>query len=122
MFIMRATGTNGCIDFDTMFVYVTYEPIDSSTLLQNVQNVITPNGDGRNDMLDISEIVGNDGCLISILDRWGREVFRQDNYANTWSGTTTAGEELPDGTYYYIVKCGDDIRYKGPVTILKNQN
>ena len=122
MFIMRATGTNGCIDFDTMFVYVTYPPIDSTTLLQNVQNVITPNGDGRNDMLDISEIIGNDGCLISIIDRWGREVYRQDNYANSWDGTTTAGEELPDGTYYYIVKCGSDIRYKGPVTIMKNQN
>lgn len=122
MFIMRATGTNGCIDYDTMFVYVTYEPIDSATLLQNVQNVITPNGDGRNDMLDISEIVGADGCLISILDRWGREVFRQENYANSWSGTTTAGEDLPDGTYYYIVKCGNDIRYKGPVTLMRNKN
>ena len=121
MFIMRATGNNGCIDYDTMFVYVTYEAPDT-TVLNNVQNVITPNGDGRNDMLDLSDVILSSNCLVSILDRWGREVFRQENYANSWNGTTTAGEDLPDGTYYYIVKCGDDIRYKGPVTIMRNQN
>ena len=121
MYIMRATGTNGCIDFDTMFVYVTYEEPDT-TVLDNVQNVITPNGDGRNDMLDLSDVILSSSCLVSVMDRWGREVYRQENYANTWNGTTTAGEELPDGTYYYIVKCGDDIRYKGPVTIMRNQN
>ena len=73
-------------------------------------------------MLDLSDVILSSNCLVSILDRWGREVFRQENYANSWNGTTTAGEDLPDGTYYYIVKCGDDIRYKGPVTIMRNQN
>lgn len=122
MFILRATGANGCIDYDTMFVYRTYPEPEPGTEFSNVQNVITPNGDGRNDVLDISEIIGTDGCLISILDRWGREVYRNENYDNTWNGTTTSGSELPDGTYYYILKCGNDIRYKGPVTIMKNKN
>ena len=121
MFILRATGANGCIDYDTMFVYVTYDDADS-TILDNVQNVITPNGDGRNDMLDISEVMLSNTCLLSIIDRWGREVYRSEDYDNSWNGTTTAGDKLPDGTYYYIVKSGNDILYKGPVTIMRNQN
>ena len=121
-FIMRITGQNGCVDYDTVRVFVRPETPDPGTIFQNVQNVITPNGDGKNDFLDLSEIIQTDDCLVSILDRWGREVYRQTGYQGTWNGTTTGGEQLPDGTYYYILQCGDEIRYKGPVTIIRNQN
>ncbi len=122
MFIMVATGANGCIDQDTMFVYVVADELTDDERLRNVQNVITPNGDGKNDFLDLSDVLNGDDCGISILDRWGREVFQVDSYQNTWNGVTSAGKDLPDGTYYYLVKCGDNITFKAPVTIIRNQN
>jgi gliding motility-associated-like protein len=89
-------------------------------ILANIQNVITPNNDGRNDFLNIPELLEDDECELSIMDRWGKEVYYSPNYQNNWNGVTTGGAELPDGTYYYIVKFGNEIRYKGPVTIIRN--
>jgi len=37
-----------------------------------------------------------------IINSGGNEVYRQKNYQNDWDGTYKTGEELPDGTYYYI--------------------
>ena len=36
---------------------------------------------------------------IQIFNRWGAEVFASDNYLNDWTGN-----DLPVGTYYYIIQ------------------
>jgi hypothetical protein len=33
----------------------------------------------------------------------------------------SGGQQLPDGTYYFILQQGDEIKFKGPVTILRNE-
>ena len=43
-----------------------------------------------------------------IFNRWGNIVFEAENYKNDWTGTTNAGivlggENLPTGTYYYLL-------------------
>lgn len=119
---LEVTGQFGCIDYDTAYIYIVLPEPGDDDRFQDVQNVITPNGDGRNDVLDLTNLLQGDDCSISILDRWGREIFQQDSYISSWNGTTTAGEELPDGTYYYIIKCDDEIRYKSAVTIIRNEN
>ncbi len=119
LYFVQVTGPNGCTDIDSVWVYV----VDTTTNpgeFANVQNVITPNGDGRNDVLNIPEILQGDDCELIVLNRWGEEVYRVDNYLNNWNGVTTGGGELPDGTYYFIVKFNDEIRFKGPVTIFRN--
>jgi hypothetical protein len=30
-------------------------------------------------------------------------VYEFTNYSNQWGGQTTDGEELPSGTYYYVL-------------------
>ncbi len=119
LYFVQVTGPNGCTDIDSMYVYVVDTAANPGEFA-NVQNVITPNGDGRNDFLNIPEILQGDDCELIVLNRWGEEVYRVDNYANNWNGVTTGGGELPDGTYYYIVKFNDEIRFKGPVTIFRN--
>ena len=62
-----------------------------------LQNVLTPNGDGINDVLFLGRF---DGVVsLAIFDRWGERVFQTGNYANDWSGG-----HLPDGVYYYVLK------------------
>lgn len=82
-------------------------------------NVITPNGDGQNDILIFENL---DASLfpnkLTVLNRWGRKVFEQDNYKNDWSP-----ENLAEGTYFYILKVdfntGEEI-FKGSLSLLKN--
>jgi gliding motility-associated-like protein len=82
-------------------------------------NAITPNGDGKNDVLDLTEVMYKDACRLIVYNRWGAEVYRTDAYKNDWGGTTSDGELLPPGTYYFYLIKGLEIRYRGPVSILK---
>ena len=55
-------------------------------------------------LTDFFEIKGiNDiSNELIIINSGGNEIYRQKNYQNDWDGTYKTGEELPDGTYYYI--------------------
>ncbi len=84
-----------------------------------VPNVITPNGDGVNDVWRITELqeIFRDN-EVAIVNRWGDEIFREKNYQNKFDGTYK-NEKLPDGTYYYIIKLNDIGKtVTGPLTII----
>ena len=40
----------------------------------DIPNVITPNGDGFNDVFDLSELVQSDSCSLLVFNRWGAKV------------------------------------------------
>ncbi len=63
-------------------------------------NIITPNHDGKNDVLVIDNIALYPGNTFAIFNRWGREVYRTTNYQNNWGGD----ESIAAGTYYYILQ------------------
>jgi gliding motility-associated-like protein len=75
----------------------------SDTLSPNLPfefpNVITPNGDGINDIFEIENLPENTEVII--LNRWGNIVFSATNYQNNWDGKDTSGKELVDGVYTY---------------------
>ena len=76
------------------------KPITVTNILCAVPKGISPNGDGDNDFLDLTNLnVQN----LQIFNRHGIEVFSKTNYTNEWAGKSNAGTELPDGTYYYVV-------------------
>jgi gliding motility-associated-like protein len=84
----------------------------------------TPNGDGMFDKWDIPALLLYNNADIQIFDRWGGLVWEHSGAyeGNEWEGTNTKGKALPSGTYYYIIKYGDDTGTKtltGPVTILR---
>lgn len=78
--------------------------------LCNVPSVITPNGDKINDALVIPCLFDTGAypnSQVLVFNRWGDEVFRSSiPYRNNWEGTYN-GQELPPGTYFYILNFGD---------------
>jgi gliding motility-associated-like protein len=75
--------------------------IDPAELQLPLPNIITPNGDGSNDLFTIEGMT--EDYRILIKNRWGATVFSADKYQNNWNGRNAGGELLPAGTYYYII-------------------
>lgn len=80
-----------------------------SDILCIAPTVITPNGDGMNDVFQISCVPDppKQGSELIVFNEWGSEVFRESPYQNNWQGQYK-GKDLPDGTYYYIFKEDSD--------------
>jgi gliding motility-associated-like protein len=121
-YFIQVQDLNGCVDTASVQVFVIEQ--DSAVIYANtygnVQNVITPNGDGMNDILDLSGITNGDDCEFSVFTRWGTPVYSQEVYNNSWGGTTDGGAQLPDGTYYFVLTFNNQIRIKSAVTVLNN--
>ncbi|MEZ4962958.1 MAG: gliding motility-associated C-terminal domain-containing protein [Saprospiraceae bacterium] len=79
----------------------------------NVPSVFTPNGDGVNDEFFIPCLQVYEGSDLTVFNRWGDEVMHSDDYRNDWLGTYK-NNDLPVGTYFYILKLND-----GNDTVLK---
>lgn len=73
----------------------------SSAIAANffVPNVITPDGDGKNDYFVIVGAEAFDQIDVEFVNRWGNQVYVNRNYKNNWQG-----ENLNEGTYYYTMK------------------
>jgi gliding motility-associated-like protein len=84
--------------------------------------VITPDGDGLNEVFMINCIEELSNNTVQIYNRWGQLVYERDDYDNTWNGVTTNGDELPDGPYYYIIEWGpitERQQVKGSISVLR---
>ncbi len=75
-------------------------------------NVMTPNGDGVNDVFIIPCIRDGDLVNIKIFNSFGALVFAQEDYQNNWMAKRD-GEDLPDGTYYYFMSMNAEITMAG---------
>ncbi len=62
---------------------------------------ISPNGDGDNDFFDLTMM---NVKQLNIFNRYGTKVYSKSNYTNEWTGLSDSGQELPDGTYYYVIE------------------
>ncbi len=83
---------------------------DVALVLENAEchdivifNAISPNGDGINDTWIIEGLQNFPNNQVQVFDKWGDVVYEQSNYNNDWAGMGKKGE-VPDGTYYYLVK------------------
>jgi gliding motility-associated-like protein len=79
-----------------------------------IPNVISPNGDGINDVFEISGLIP--GTTLDIFDDNGIVVYHTKNYPNDWNGRKN-GELLTDGTYWYILTLPGMKTYKGWVYV-----
>lgn len=100
--------------------------IESDGLEVEEPNTITPNGDGLNETLIFYTIANNDPANfpdneLIIFNRWGDIVYSAKPYNNDWSGLGNDGQELPQGTYYYILRLniGKGEILRGDITIIK---
>lgn len=111
-YTLTVMDANGCSDTDA--VVVTFE----KDLNLIIANMITANGDGFNDVWNVQNIEYYPVNHVTIYNRNGMEVYEAEGYNNSWNGTYN-GEQLPDGTYYYVLEFPDeDVTFNGAITIV----
>ena len=82
-------------------------------------NILTPNGDGKNDTWQVKDINLYPDNTVSVYDRAGRLVYSKHGYQNDWDGTLK-GSPLEQGTYYFTIDLGNGGNLiKGFITIIK---
>ncbi|MDN4030212.1 choice-of-anchor L domain-containing protein [Chryseobacterium gambrini] len=88
-----------------------------------MQNVITPNGDNINDIIDFRIVNKNKDFKASIFDRYGKEVYRESSLQPYWDGYFQ-GKRLNTSSYWYQVSFEDPASKKPVVKtgwiLLKN--
>ena len=84
-----------------------------------VPNIFTPNGDDFNDLFELNFPYKS----LVIYNRWGNKVYESTNNRQSWNGKTTAGVDVPEGTYFYIIhrhnRCGEKELEKGTLTLMR---
>lgn len=103
-------GTDQSLNVPAIGVYtvtVTYNgcstesaPFDVTSIACQIQKGISVNNDGFNDTFDLT---GFDVKQLTIFNRLGMKVYSRANYVNEWGGKSDDGDELPDGTYFYVI-------------------
>ncbi|GAB4128433.1 MAG: hypothetical protein OHK0045_18050 [Raineya sp.] len=93
---------NGCESKKSQKIFIPAPPVLPP-------NAITPNGDGVNDTFEIAEA----NSKIKIWNRWGKLIFKSDNYKNDW------GKDAVSGTYYYFLESPSGVNCNGTIQVLK---
>lgn len=86
---------------------------------QTIPNVITPNSNGTNDVLNLDFWL--DECLeytMSIFNRWGNLVYEFSRYDAPFSGKDVSNEDLTEGIYFYKLVSGNELKH-GHITIIR---
>ncbi|MDV3308584.1 MAG: FG-GAP-like repeat-containing protein [Cyclobacteriaceae bacterium] len=84
------------------------------------KNFFSPNDDAINASWTVGNILEYPQCGVSIYDLKGIKVYEAKPYLNDWDGTFN-GKRLPDGVYYYIIRCDgeEDTPRTGSITLLR---
>ncbi len=87
--------------------------------LKDLPNIITPNNDGVNDLLDLEDqFVSATDFKAAIFNRWGAPVHRSENKSILWSA-----DNVTDGVYFLVITytdcTGKQERLSGTVTVAR---
>jgi gliding motility-associated-like protein len=101
------------LDFDNILVWTVTNGVcpsvsDSISIIVNdlkPQKGLTPGSGTRSELFRI-EIENAEKIELTIFNRLGQVVFESDDYneTNFWDGTNKNKVELPEGTYFYVLK------------------
>ncbi|MUU77742.1 DUF7507 domain-containing protein, partial [Winogradskyella endarachnes] len=78
-----------------------------------IYNEFSPDGDGVNETFVIDCIERFPDNKLEVYNRWGNIVYSAKGYLNDWKGTSNGravinqSDDLPVGTYYYVLDLGD---------------
>jgi len=81
-----------------------------SDVLFEVSKVVTPDGDGINDVWTLANIEDFKSNTVVVIDRWGNKIYQASGYDNVrtvWNGTNKNGTLVPTGTYFYTIEVRD---------------
>ncbi len=113
---VKVSNASGCSSTSSITIQVNDDYLEI-----HPGNIVTPNGDGKNDTWVVKNLDLYPDNTVSIFDRGGRKLLEVKHYNNDWNGTMN-GSPLAEGTYYYVIDFGPG---KGPmkgfITILRNR-
>lgn len=97
------------------FAAITFARLKKSNIAVDAGNfLITPNGDGINDFLEIPVTGTSPRNHIKIYNRYGQKVFDLEDYINQFEGTANGNRlifnpefSLPGGIYFYLLELID---------------
>lgn len=120
VFVM-VTDANGCDAFKEGVI----GPRGTDVACMTAIPIITPNGDGYNDMFDIYCLDDYPKNKLDVFNRYGQLVFTKENYINrSWMPIDAKGNQLPEGGYFYVIETvhtdGSRPKTKGYFTILND--
>lgn len=78
-----------------------------------IPNVITPNGDGINEIFELSFPY----TKVSVLNRWGNLVWSNSGI-QFWDGKTQDGHDVSEGVYFYCIET-ESKKYQGFVQVVR---
>lgn len=85
-----------------------------------IPNVFTPgDGNDENNTFQIPGIENFLGSRFVVFNRWGNMVFEDKSYRGNWDGRDDNGNDLAEGTYFYILERSDGENFSGSVTIFR---
>ncbi len=104
---------NGCSIHDTIL----YDLEDCEVLLE-FPNIITPNGDDKNEKFIPIKHKGIRTAQLDIYNRWGKKIYTTHNLESGWQP-----ENYSDGVYYWLCNYTDRNNHEGFLkgTILLNR-
>lgn len=102
---LTITDENGCVSAVT---YGAFEVVEPNLL---IPNLITPNGDGINDVFEVM-YTGKERFFLKVYDRWGKEHFVSSNPNEGWDG------DAKEGVYFYRLEIGEKA-YTGNITLMR---
>lgn len=118
VYTVLGTDANGCAGMDSVEVAVKGDLIINKL---GPSKFISPdNGDAINNVWIVERILDYPQCSVTIYDDKGVKVYEAKPYNNDWDGTYR-GKQLPDGVYYYVIRCdGEEGTPKaGSITVLR---
>ncbi|MDA9267520.1 gliding motility-associated C-terminal domain-containing protein [Salibacteraceae bacterium] len=120
--IYTVTITNGtCERIASRTLSVDDLVCDTAICKFSIPNVFSPNGDGINDVLKISNTCTNISYAASIYNRWGQLIYSDErakgNSPVTWDGFIN-GIATSEGTYFAIIQYEGKVQ-KGSFTLVR---
>ena len=111
----RVTTADGCVSVVSLQFLVT-PPIET------MPNAFTPDSDGTNDFFNLI-IQGPSATITSfkIYDRWGKQVYNNENPSRGWDGNFQGERQNPD-VYVYMIEyqVGNRVEsFSGDVTLIR---
>ncbi|MDA8956580.1 gliding motility-associated C-terminal domain-containing protein [Flavobacteriales bacterium] len=111
-YFLSITDNNGCSINDELTI-----PILTDSCLFNA---FSPNGDGINDQWKVNSSFIYPDSDLTIYNRWGKKVFESSSDDFVFKGLNKNGNQLVEGTYFYVVRLkNDEDPIKGTISLFR---
>ncbi len=113
LYVLDVTNYCGTTTDSAEVIYV------PNLITLELPNVLTPNGDGDNDLYELPELIDAISFKLSIFDRWGVLLFESEDLNSSWNGE--ANGIVSQGTYFsvlsYINCYGQETQKTSTITV-----